>query len=74
MKLIPLQSAHSAYFGHIFTFSNGLCMRELSHSDQILKHLKSQRSNWKKLNADVIMTSPKIFNDADVEEVSDDMW
>jgi hypothetical protein len=30
---------------HIFTFSNGLCMRYLSHSNHILKQLKSQRVN-----------------------------
>jgi hypothetical protein len=36
-------------------------MRELSHSDQILKQLKSQRSNWQKVNVDVSMTSPSYF-------------
>jgi hypothetical protein len=36
-------------------------MRDLSHSDQIPKQLKSQRSNWQKVNVDVA-------------EASDDMW
>jgi phage FluMu protein gp41 len=36
-------------------------MRELSHSDHFLKQLKSQRVNWKKVNADISMTSPKKF-------------
>jgi hypothetical protein len=48
MKPIPLRPARHADSDHIFTFSNGLRMRELSHSDQILKQLKSQRSTGKK--------------------------
>jgi hypothetical protein len=44
-------------------------MRELSHSDQILKQLKSQRSTGKKMSMhDVNMTSPKLINDVDVVE------
>jgi hypothetical protein len=48
-------------------------MRELSHSDQILKLAKSQRSNWKKVNDYVIMTSPSYFHDADMAEVGGDI-
>jgi hypothetical protein len=48
-------------------------MRELSHSDRFLKQLKSQKVNWKKVNDDVSMTSPNLFNDADMEEVGADM-
>jgi hypothetical protein len=61
MKPIPLRPARRADSDHIFTFSNGLHMRELSHSDQILKQAKSQWSNWQKFNADVSMTSPSYF-------------
>jgi hypothetical protein len=72
MKPIPLRLNHHADFDHIFTFSNGLRMRELSHYDQILKQLKGQRSNWQKVNADVNMISPNLFHDADVVEAGDD--
>jgi hypothetical protein len=59
MKPIPLRPARRVDSGHIFTFSNRRCIQELSHSDQILKHAKSQQSNWKKVKADVSMTSPR---------------
>jgi hypothetical protein len=68
MKPIPLRPARRVDFDSIFTFSNGLRMRELSHSDGFLKQLKSQRSNWQKVNADVIITSPKTPHDVDVVE------
>jgi len=74
MKPIPLWPARRADFGHIFTFSNGLCMQELSYSDRILKNQKSQRVSWQRVNADVSMASPKLFNDDDVVEVGDDKW
>jgi hypothetical protein len=57
VKPIPFQSTHRANSGHIFNFSSGLCMRDLSHSDQILKQLKSQRSTGKNVNDDISMTS-----------------
>jgi hypothetical protein len=47
-KPIPLRPARRVDSGHIFTFSNGLCMRELSHSDHFSKQLKSQQVNWQK--------------------------
>jgi hypothetical protein len=43
MKPIPLRPAHRADSDHIFTFSNGCRMRELSHSDHFPKQLKSQK-------------------------------
>jgi hypothetical protein len=49
-------------------------MRELSHSDQIPKQLKSQGSTVQKVNDDVNMTSPNLFNDDDVAEAGDDKW
>jgi hypothetical protein len=48
MKPIPLQPAHCVDSYSIFTFSNGRCMRELSHSDRFPKQLKSQQVNWQK--------------------------
>jgi hypothetical protein len=42
MKLMPLRPNRSPNSGHIFTFSNGRCMRELSYSDRFLKQAKSQ--------------------------------
>jgi hypothetical protein len=74
MKPIPLRPAHRSDSDSIFTFSNGLRMRELSHSNRFLKQLKSQKVNWQKVNADVSMTSPKLFNDDDMEEVGADKW
>jgi hypothetical protein len=46
VKPIPSRQARRVDSDYIFTFSNGLCMQELSHSDRIVKQLKSQRSNW----------------------------
>jgi hypothetical protein len=57
-KPIPLRPSHHADYDHIFTFSNRHCMRKLSHYDRFPKQLKSQQSNWKNVNVDVIMTSP----------------
>jgi hypothetical protein len=31
-------------------------------------------SNWQKVNADINMTSPKIFHDVDVAKVGDEKW
>jgi hypothetical protein len=73
MKPIPLRPTHRANSNNIFTFSNGHRMRELLHSGQILKQVKSQRSNWQKVNADVSLTSPKTPHDSDVAETSGDM-
>jgi hypothetical protein len=48
-------------------------MQELSHFDHIPKQLKKSKVNWKKVNADVSMTSPKTPHDADVAEISGNM-
>jgi hypothetical protein len=55
-KPIPLRPTRHADSGHIFTFSNGLRMRELSHSDQISqttkkskKKINSQKVTWHSL-------------------------
>ena len=55
MKPTPLRPAHLPNSGGIFTLSNGLCMRKLSHSDRKPKQVKSQRSTGQKVNVDVIM-------------------
>jgi hypothetical protein len=51
-------------------------MRDLSHSNHFPKQLKGQKSKekWKKVNADVTMTSPNLFNDADMSEEGVDKW
>jgi hypothetical protein len=49
-------------------------MRELSHFDQILKQLKSQQVNSQKVNDDVSMTSPKLFQDVDMAKAGDEKW
>ena len=49
MKPTPLRPTRRVDSGHIFTFSNGLYMRELSHSDHFLKHLKSQNTGKKSM-------------------------
>jgi hypothetical protein len=54
MKLTPLRPACSLDSSHIFTFSNGCCMRELSYSDRFLKQTKSQQVQS---NDDISMTS-----------------
>jgi hypothetical protein len=53
MKPTPLRPARSPDSGHIFTFSNGRCMRELSYSDRFPKQAKSQQVQ----SNDDIMTS-----------------
>jgi hypothetical protein len=56
-KLAPLRPSRLPDSGGIFTSSNGLRMRKLSHSDRKPKQVKSQRSTGQKVNADVSMTS-----------------
>jgi hypothetical protein len=53
-KPIPLRPSHLPDSGGIFTLSNGIRMRKLSHSDRKPKHVKSQRSTGQKVNADDI--------------------
>jgi hypothetical protein len=74
MKPLPFRQTHRADFDNIFTFSNEFCMQDLSLFDQILKQLKSQQVNWQNVNADISMTSPKLFQDVDVAEEGDDKW
>jgi hypothetical protein len=54
MKPIPLSLSRFLDSGGIFTLSNGLRMRKLSHSDRKPKQVKSQRSTGKKVNTDEI--------------------
>jgi hypothetical protein len=63
MKLVPLCLSHHADSGHIFTFSNGHRMRELSHSDRFPKQAKSQQVQS---NADI--------NSVDMAEAVGDKW
>jgi hypothetical protein len=44
MKLVPLRPSCRIDSSHIYTFSNGRCMRELLHSDSFSKQAKSQQS------------------------------
>jgi hypothetical protein len=54
MKPIPLHPTRLPNSDGIFTLSNGLHMRKLSHSDRKPKQVKSQRSIGQKVNADDI--------------------
>jgi hypothetical protein len=56
-KLVPLCLSRLPDSGGIFTLSNGLHMRKLSHSDRKPKQVKSQSSTGQKVNVDVSMTS-----------------
>jgi hypothetical protein len=47
MKPVPLRLSRHVDSGSIFTFSNRLRMRDLSHSNHFLKQGKSQRSTVK---------------------------
>ena len=53
-KPVPLRPSRLPDSGGIFTLSNRLRMRKLSHSDWKPKQVKSQRSTSQKVNADDI--------------------
>jgi hypothetical protein len=53
-KPTPLRPSRLPDSGGIFTLSNGLRMRKLSHSDRKPKQVKSQRSTGQKVNVDDI--------------------
>jgi hypothetical protein len=67
MKPMPLRPARSPDSGHIFTFSNGRCMRELSYSDRFLKQAKSQQVQS---NDDISMTSAVLTWQRQVAQVA----
>jgi hypothetical protein len=54
-KPTPLRQSPFSDSSGIFTLSNELRMRKLSHSDRKPKQVKSQRSTGQKVNADVSM-------------------
>jgi hypothetical protein len=55
--------AHSPDSSHIFTFSNGRCMRELSYSDHFPKQAKTQQ-----------VQSNDDISSVDIAETSGDKW